>query len=1309
MFRRKPLTDGEIVTGVLKGRRDLFSQLVERYLPVVHAVAYAKVGNRSEAEDIAQEAFLRGYQSLSDLREPGKFGSWIRGIARNVAGTAMRKRASQEAIRRNLAETLPEAFHSSPERDELHALLRSQVMAMDEDPREVLLLYYFAGNSIREMAESLEISTEAAKKRLQRARDQLSAKMLNELAPALMPEGPSKASKATIITAIAGMSVAWDAAASSAGTGLGTGTVVGGTIVMKKVVAISILAVAGVVGVWVATDPGETNEPLGSTETTANVSSQAVPDMKLADASPVDLPDQEVHETSVEPAVTAEPISKPSAVDQPKPVLKGKGFFRGKVLDPDGRPANGASVVLRAVHWERPSETAMEEIATADNTGQFEFANLAMGWYAVSATGPGTAAYNERRLNEEKPETDVVLNLTPAGSISGVVRSEAGAPIAGATVFPYEREGHGYRWNRNLAVAARATTDANGVFELSNIAAPAWKLCAKADGYATKISEYVPLGSKSADIRMAGGGSIHGVVVLKGDGSPVAGAEVGVREKHWVDDFETKTDKDGAFKLANLNLGDYWLRVDKANLVPATGPVQVTVVKSDTPNGLHIELSEGGVISGRVYDAETGEGLAGQEVAARTSETAQGPEREAKTDADGVYRLEGLLAAAYNISADRPEEYIDPGFSNEKSATAKPGTVVDGIDFPTSKGLSITGRVVDAKGRPVEGVRVDPNHGPWQVNDTTDAEGLFTLGPVEPTNRMFISAKKSGMVGAPQGPFRVQPPGLDGIELVVEEAASISGVLVDGDDNPVSGMKLLAWPTPSPGGTTLPDYKTGADGTFHFDDLFGGTYMLVAQPPGSHSIGNNELDRITVEAGEDVRDVTLVYDEEDGFVIAGRVTTHTGEPVSGVAIECRGPVSGANKTDADGYYRVTRLSEGQYIVYSNGRPDIIPRDGVMAGDENVDFVVAEEGVLEGTVLAADTGAPIESFSAITKPGRVSALDAWEIRRFSRSTQQGGQFTFTLPAGEHTVFVRAPGYQPTSQTVVVPPEREGPELVELRLQPGRQVSIQVADTAGSPISGARLYTGEIQFNDAWPENSGAELGATGPDGVYMWDSVSPDDTAVFAYYPGYAPASAVVPTGGGHVSIVLQGGGILVGTITMNGELLPLDNAGIVVTYPDDPAMGELTFAIDDPVYRVEGVPAGRAEVRAMIIASRDPYAGRQLSKPAVIQSGSTTNIDFPFVDQTGRIEGRVHAGGHAIRSGTLEVEVQPVSGPVEHFRVSSGNTGYFTIENVPAGTATIDVQLWEHPLPRDTWRERTGLVYEVSADQTTEVDIDFGE
>ena len=261
--------DALVVRRVLKGERDEFGVLVNRYLPVVHAVAYAHTGNRTDAEDAVQDGFLSAFEKLATLREAHKFGSWLIAIVRN----ACRERHKTEVRRNALMEKadLPAAV-ASPDmvRRELHDMLHQQMDQLDAAHREVLLMHYFAGMRVGEIAALLGASPAAVRKRLQRARDVLSKQMLRQMRPELELETRRDRTRAArIMGIIAAAPAPWQAAVTPGATSaaMSAATTLGGVLIVKKVIIAIVVVLAGILGVWTLTREGPQEEWPAATET----------------------------------------------------------------------------------------------------------------------------------------------------------------------------------------------------------------------------------------------------------------------------------------------------------------------------------------------------------------------------------------------------------------------------------------------------------------------------------------------------------------------------------------------------------------------------------------------------------------------------------------------------------------------------------------------------------------------------------------------------------------------------------------------------------------------------------------------------------------------------------------------------------------------------------------------------------------------------------------------------------------------------------------------------------------------------------
>jgi RNA polymerase sigma factor (sigma-70 family) len=157
-------SDRQLVANALAGDPEAFAHLVERNRLHVEAVARRMVGE--EAEDLVQEALLRAYLGLSQLRDPDRFGAWLCGIALNLAKMQIRRRRSETRLLAVVAD-------GHAEERELLELVRDAVADLPQGSRDAVLMHYFDGLSCDEIAALLGSSPGAIRVRLHRARRQL--------------------------------------------------------------------------------------------------------------------------------------------------------------------------------------------------------------------------------------------------------------------------------------------------------------------------------------------------------------------------------------------------------------------------------------------------------------------------------------------------------------------------------------------------------------------------------------------------------------------------------------------------------------------------------------------------------------------------------------------------------------------------------------------------------------------------------------------------------------------------------------------------------------------------------------------------------------------------------------------------------------------------------------------------------------------------------------------------------------------------------------------------------------------------------
>ena len=193
--------DREYVERVLAGEPEVFEQLVRKYNRLGGAIAYGVLSDFHLAEDVVQDAFIRAFEALDSLKEPGRFRAWFAGIVKRRSIDVLRQRknpriraASLEAGGADAEEggSLGSTVSSdsrrpgqSPDDSQLdaavHAERRRQVLecisGLDENDRIIVSLKHMEGLSYREIAELMETSVSAVESRLFRARRVLRKKL----------------------------------------------------------------------------------------------------------------------------------------------------------------------------------------------------------------------------------------------------------------------------------------------------------------------------------------------------------------------------------------------------------------------------------------------------------------------------------------------------------------------------------------------------------------------------------------------------------------------------------------------------------------------------------------------------------------------------------------------------------------------------------------------------------------------------------------------------------------------------------------------------------------------------------------------------------------------------------------------------------------------------------------------------------------------------------------------------------------------------------------------------------------------------
>jgi RNA polymerase sigma factor (sigma-70 family) len=190
--------DTEWVKQSLAGSREAFGRIVDQYRSLICSLAYSATGSLTQSEDLAQETFVIAWKQLRQLREPAKLRSWLCSIARSVISSSNRRQGRDPAYDAETLGALHEALAPEPvpseqtiNREEEAILWRSlgQIPVLY---RESLILFYREQKSIASVAEKLELSEDAVKKRLSRGRKLLTEEVTAFVEGTLARTNPGK-------------------------------------------------------------------------------------------------------------------------------------------------------------------------------------------------------------------------------------------------------------------------------------------------------------------------------------------------------------------------------------------------------------------------------------------------------------------------------------------------------------------------------------------------------------------------------------------------------------------------------------------------------------------------------------------------------------------------------------------------------------------------------------------------------------------------------------------------------------------------------------------------------------------------------------------------------------------------------------------------------------------------------------------------------------------------------------------------------------------------------------------------------------
>jgi RNA polymerase sigma factor (sigma-70 family) len=730
------------------------------------------------------------------------------------------------------------------------------------------------------------------------------------------------------------------------------------------------------------------------------------------------------------------------------------------------------------------------------------------------------------------------------------------------------------------------------------------------------------------------------------------------------------------------------------------------------------EASPGGTISGRLYDVDTGHGLAGVRIVCQPDDQSNtfryAADDHPRTDAEGRFRIEGLESGAYKVLCTGTYRTQDPGdahpyevslqFAGNESiqrCRVEPEGQVADVDFRAIVGTTVAGVVRDMAGAPVPGADVTINpKGAWLQTETRD-DGTFKAGGCPPTKELRVCATKGNkgtgfrmtaigskeaippdpdaLASGVSGPFTVPEEGLAGLELCVRPGAAVSGVFLDKNGAPVPEARIMIR-SYEPHHMDSRMGTTDQEGRFAFSGISEGKHDVAwnrpepgeRREPESWNPSKAEvLKTLELRWGQRVEGLAVRMAEKapnaEGLSISGRVTDVRGRLLAGAKVRASWQYTnegGTATTGTDGTYRIGGLVEGAHRVrVTHAEYSQAVLHPVEAGSQDVDFVLQDLGSISGRVVYADSGLPVTVFS-VRAMGSDKAV---------RTEDDEGRFRIEKArAGTNSVHVEAEGYAEADVTVTVAPGRETTG-VEVRLERGDSVEGVVVTETGDLVPNARIYQRSMPSDESQRQTLAEEF--TDSEGRFRLENVKPKLRKVTAWHPEHGAGVAACSPGDSDLHIVLVTSvGSVEGIVTLAG--VPANGAKVSLTPENilEPMVGNISAkSAADGTYKLTEVPPGAYKVSVSAGPERgDALLTRNLSRRVVVEANMVTeaNLDIPARDAA--FEGQVLYQGSPPASAFAMLTVATPDGE-ELYVVQADQNGMLTLDGVAPGSVSLRV------------------------------------
>ncbi|HVR98468.1 MAG TPA: carboxypeptidase regulatory-like domain-containing protein, partial [Thermoanaerobaculia bacterium] len=640
---------------------------------------------------------------------------------------------------------------------------------------------------------------------------------------------------------------------------------------------------------------------------------------------------------------------------------------------------------------------------TADDQGAFSFDGVSPGFVELRAQAPRRQSGRIEGL-EVKPGgalTGVDIVLAPGASIAGRVLGPDGQPIPGAQVSLAETT----QSMMSFAFFGGPNgTDGEGRYRLDGVAPGPRTLEARAEGYLRAVRDVDVAGEmEGVDFTLQKGLEISGRVVDDA-GAPIPGATVMLFTGRGSFNAQPlSSGADGSFRIGGVPDGTYSLAARKDGYSLSRDEALTVTVAGASVSGVELKLMTGGSITGRLSGLEFSQ-------LSRVRVWANYEMNQGQVDADGVYRISGLAAGPWEVSA------AIPGTSLHASGrvTLEPGASEAHLDLQFGHGHELAGVVV-RNGQPLAGAGLGLTRKGTVERQTgaTDHQGSFRFGGLE--NGDYELA-----VSTPNGAQHRESVEVSGDrEMRVElRTASLAGRVVDAlDSSPVSGVEVTLEPAEGEPATFTDSLTTDARGTFRLPEVGDGAWKLkLAREGYAPAVRELRVD------GSPLDDLEIRLSPTEGIAI--EAVLPSGRPpdrIQAAVLDASGKAlsSGSYPVGEAGRARLASVPPGSWQVLVDSDQSAPVTVAVTVPGPAVRVTLPPAGTVRVQVPAL-TNDPAKAKVTLTGPGGTYRALGWNGTVDSEFDLYAGLTRMRVPAGVWQVVARAVDGRSWSATATVTP-------------------------------------------------------------------------------------------------------------------------------------------------------------------------------------------------------------------------------------------------------------------------------------------------